>query len=190
MNYTTQIDRFSCGPTAIYNAIIWSRPEYRPSRRKLFHLCECEPIFGTITKKLDKTLVNSCADPRNNMVLEKKSPTRSYWEGYEVTFKLIKNALLNGKIVLLDFHWDLDEDADEHYVILVDIKDAASDRNITVQVLNPDEPDAPGKVSIWYKSSQILEMLKFYEYSAGVKYSDPADDTFPKAWILNSKKWT
>jgi len=127
MNYTTQIDDFSCGPTAIYNALVWSRAAHRPSRRQLFQYCQCEPQFGTLCKPLTETLDTVCADPRNTLCL-KKTDSQVYWQGTQVTFKLIKDALLSGEAVLLDFHWELDGEADEHYVLLVDIKDAATDR--------------------------------------------------------------
>lgn len=161
MEYIFQIDRYSCGPTAIYNALVWANREKKQNRyslRRIFHQCHCSPNLGTINRDLQRTLEMICQDTSNHLKIIPSPNHKSYYEGYQVTLEWVRVHLLQGRAILLNFHWRRQKETGEHYVLLADIQTTTRQRH-KILVVNPDEIIDDGVVSKWYHSSQIEEEL-------------------------------
>lgn len=192
-NFISQCCDYDCGPTAVYNAIMWANPSTpaaraKPLLRRLTRLSQCNPITGTSAAQLQKLLDTVCNDPRTGFRVTNE---HSFYKGEQVTWDFLKQHLFNGAAILLDFHWEMPEtayteaEADEHYVLITEYNPIDK----TMLVINPGEfgKDHTGTrlVTKWYTRRGIIEMLRRYDYTDATKYVDPRDWVYPKAWILN-----
>jgi hypothetical protein len=75
--YTKQRDKFSCGPVAVHNLLIWAgvKVEFKVSIPLLIKMCKCIPIDGTSTSKLSKIVKKIGRDTMAYKCIETHEPT-------------------------------------------------------------------------------------------------------------------
>jgi hypothetical protein len=165
--YIKQTTRFNCGPTALYNAMLWKRCNYIYGIRKLERFCNCKLPFGTTFKDMNlaiRKIVNSSN-------LELKAVKKN------VTLKDIKDH--NG-IILLNFHWETSNDSGEHYVIIEPM-------NFGGYVINDDEGADESVITKFYTDRMLKTLLIKYNFKDKDEFKgyDEQDREYPKAWFFH-----
>ena len=170
MRFIKQPTNYSCGPTALYNLLIWANQHRKElTFRKIHQMCDCQLPNGTQFNKFNQTLNEICRLANiklNNFIV---NPLISQ----------ITNQIDNGGVVLLEFHWENKGENGEHYVLLLDRNSEG------INMVNSDGSNSKQPVVEFVSNRKIKTMLMPYEYAPNTKYSDPFDNIYPKVWFLS-----
>jgi len=105
VRYAQQNDNYSCGPTAVINALKhFGLPcSYREEKNHVSYLCGCEPPHGTGLHGLDRGLRAIGAGVFD--VLYKR----------KLSIKQMETHLKNGGAIVIRFYWETDS---AHYALI------------------------------------------------------------------------
>ena len=168
--YIRQADRYSCGPVALQNLLIWvGIKDSRFSYEKLHSMCHCEEGKGTSTRYFHETL--QFITDRSVLQVDKFS--------YFPTIGEITKHLKAVGVIILKYHWDQMAYTGEHYVFISEIIDNK------FSLINDDNPEAGYPIIELVIPRKLKRYLLPYEYAPNAKYSEPQDYKYPCAWFLN-----
>ena len=102
MIFRKQNTKYSCGPVAIYNAIIWDEKKEKISY--LIKQCNTKKPHGTYWSDVSKVLRKYF--PRRTKKIE--SPSK----------RLIDAHLNNGKSLIINYYWEHKKKTGRHYVFI------------------------------------------------------------------------
>ena len=167
--YIKQPTHYSCGPTALYNLLLWANCIQKSlTFRKLHQMCNCELPLGTQFEQFNSTLRQICSSTKIKLVDLIFKPN----------FQQITSHLICGGVVLLEFHWEDGDDSGEHYVLLTQKTSKG------IEVINSDESKDKKKIIEVMSDRKIKTMLQPFEYLTNEKYNNINDRIYPKAWLL------
>ena len=165
--YVKQTNNYNCGPTAIYNLLLWGDSvNWKNNYRQLNQICNPVPEFGTGYLSMNFTIRRAIEDTPVKLVNIKIQPK----------YQEVKDHLYNGGSVIINFHWRKDEKNGEHYVFIDECNENGG------FVIN-DCPDNPARVH--YSDRKIKLLLSKYFFNDGKfkKYIYP-DRIYPKVWFF------
>ncbi len=170
--YAKQYDDYSCGPIAIFNALI-ALGHTPNSNRWIYKRCDPNPDYGTLYTTFDRTLCEWL--PSTVQCEYIKCPE----------YKTIRDHLKAGGVAIICEHWQ--ESAvkyGEHYYTIIDIdndKFLVANRNETV-----------GKIVQLISARDLKVSLiqhKLDAYPPNCQHETVEDDLiYPTAWLLSKKK--
>ncbi len=107
--YATQLDPYSCGPIAIYNALV-ALGEPRKSIRLIRKDCDPHPDYGTLYTNFNQALRDHL--PPNVECEYIKHPD----------YRQIRDHIQRGGVAIICEHWQDDHGDGEHYYIILGVQ--------------------------------------------------------------------
>ncbi len=160
--YIKQELNYTCGPTALYNVLIWS--DYIPSNvirfNELKKVCECRKPFGTLYTNFLKGIGE--IEKRTDLNFEEIYPN----------FSNIKDNISIGKSIIVLFRWtDFEGQYGYHYIFIFDVV------NNGVLVANNNE-------RVEYIDNRKMRRYLRPETRIGNGLT-PVNNIFPKMWSVS-----
>jgi len=162
--YIKQRSCNTCGPVAVYNALIWANPDQYYNLRTLIKECDPHWRFGTPHEGITNIL-ESCNSIILNQVIEYPKISD------------IHNNLTSGHSIILEFH----AGNDDHYVFLFQ-------HHNKIQIVNNrmSEPTVQ-TITLHELEEEFLQPFRHIEterFKGTIPYFDESNRDFPRIWIL------
>lgn len=176
--YIQQPNDHTCGPTALYNLVLWAQPSASPriTYRQIEQLCQSKLPLGTTCRHFEIALT---------LIQRKLNLRVNYVE--QPSYNQITQHLDTGGVILLEYHWDERPAGSpisretyghgycDHFVLVIEFN---HDRFI---VINHSLND-PIIHSV--SRREFKRMLWPFHYDPPM-WSDPRDNQFPIAWFIS-----
>ena len=178
-SFVVQPDDYSCGPIAIYNALIaLGNP---PNSMRWIHAgCDPHPDYGTLHETFNKTLEEHLP----NDVTCKYLRYPSYHQ--------VSDHVKSGGVVIVCEHWERTTlDTGEHYYTVIGIEDG----DYLVANHNPNGKKSPSHKNVTIiKPRELKTSLirhKLDEYPPNCRHKTAEDDLiYPTVWLLSCSQHT
>jgi hypothetical protein len=175
--YVGQPNEYTCGPTALYNLVLWAQPEASPviPYRQLEQLCRTHLPIGTAVRDFETALTRV----QRGLNLEVMCVQ-------EPSYQQIEHHLATGGVVILEYHWDdrppsspisretYGQGYGDHFVLVTEVKD---NRFI---IINNTFSDVISSVS----RREFKRLLWPFQYEPAL-WPDSLDNRYPIAWLIS-----
>lgn len=172
-SYIKQPTRICCGPTSLYNLLVWAgHPTSKDlSYRNLVKMCECCEPHGTLYEGFSKSLQYVAQKANLKIAPVVMDPKVDELAG-----------LINDKTcAIIENHWREMHDGElktgEHFMLLDKITDAG------FNLVNHDDDGAESSVEQVFSRRAMRRLLSKMVYDPP-KYEDSRDNVYPKVWVV------
>jgi predicted double-glycine peptidase len=165
-SYVKQTNRYNCGPTALYNAMLW-KGSVKLGLRKLEKFCNCTDI-GTSFQGMNDAIKS---------IVNKSDLELSAIKRQNVKLKDIKE---HKGIIVLNYHWETGKNSGIHYVMIEPQKFGAF-------IVNDDEDGGNLPIVRYYTDRMLKTLLINYTFPKEGFFKDYSqeDREYPKAWFFH-----